>query len=108
MYRRTYRLNRILRKTSIFYGLTKAETTGTKRNAQITHARHVYCFVAHELGYTFTESANMINRDRNTARHSVGEIKDQIRISEYGYDKNVSNDVEHLIKKCNRFRKIRR
>ena len=109
MIRRIRRLKKLMLYITRFYGLDKSEIPGQSRRRHIVYARHMYNYIAFELGFTMDEIGQFIAKDRNTVRHGIEAIKDALDVSERAfYDKNVTADVEHLLKKCNKRRKIRR
>ena len=105
MKKRIRRLNKILKTVANYYGTTLHEVKRPNRKARVAHSRHIFFYVAHELGYMHEETSEHINRDRCTSLHSCGRIKDFIDVHENLRDKIIENDVSVLMKKCEKYRK---
>ena len=106
---RKLRVKLILFTISRFYGFSIKGIKKHDRTTDKVQARRVFCYVCRELGYTFGESAKVLDMDRNNSRHSVEVIEDTLKaVYNHPDDQHIPEDVEYLINKCKRWRKIRR
>lgn len=71
------KLNEILSKVSIFYGVSEYEIKSRRKNKkELVTSRHVYCYLSRQTTKFSQESiGGVINRDHATVLHSERKVK---------------------------------
>ena len=58
------------------FGVTLDELKSKSRIRSIVEARHLFCYFAHERGYTYTYIGKFINRDHSSVINGKSNVTD--------------------------------
>lgn len=57
------------------HGVTPADIAGPSRHRNVTQARQIACWIAHDVGATYSAIGAVINRDHTTVMHGCRRVE---------------------------------
>jgi chromosomal replication initiation ATPase DnaA len=93
-------LDRILQVVCTHFGVDVEQVKGVGRKAELTEARHYYCFLASKAycGYKLVQIGKEVNRDHATVLHAKRKLLNYLDV-----DLETVNHVKVLMQKLGRF-----